>query len=109
MTETRAGDRQQQTTAEISEPERCRLLADERRRTALTVLAERSSAVTLTALATALGARESGRIDEQDSHQMLEIRLHHVHLPLMDDVGVVDYDHEEHRVEPRQSRLEQLL
>ena len=108
MTETRAGDRRQQTTVEISERDQCRLLADERRRTIVTVLAEQSSPVSLTELATTLGARETSR-GGQDSHRTLEIRLHHVHLPLMADAGVIDYDPEDNRVEPRQSRLEQLL
>ena len=109
MTETRAGDRRQQTTAaEISEREQCRLLADERRRTIVAALAEQSSPVTLGELATTLGARETSR-GNRDSHRTLEVRLHHVHLPLMADVGVIDYDPGENRVEPRQSRLEQLL
>lgn len=109
MTETKTGDRRQQTTVEISERDRCRLLADERRRTLVTVLAERSSPVTLTELATTLGARERSLRGDQDSHRTLEVRLHHVHLPLMADAGVIDYDPGENRVEPRQSRLEQLL
>lgn len=109
MTETTAGDRRQQTTAELSERERCRLLADERRRVLVGVLAEQSSPVTLSEVATTLGARLKRRHGETDAHRTLEVRLHHVHLPLLADVGVVDYDPAENRVEPRQSRLGELL
>jgi hypothetical protein len=109
MTETTAGVRRQQTTVEISEQDRCRLLADEQRRTLVSVLAGQTSPVTLTELATTLGAREPSPDGEPDTHRTIEIRLHHVHLPLLAEVGVIDYDQAEQRVEPRQPRLRELL
>lgn len=105
MTETTTGDRQTQA-AEISEHEQYRLLGDERRRTAANVLAEQSSSLTLSELATELAARETAA--ENVSQRTLEVRLHHVHLPLMDDVGVLDYDSEANHVDPRQPILDAL-
>lgn len=109
MTETTAGDRQQRTAGgEVSERERYRLLADERRRVVADVLAEQSSPVTLGELATALEARDASRTEGVESPRTLEIQLHHVHLPMMDEAGVVDYDPGANRVEARQSKLDRL-
>lgn len=102
MSKTQMSELEQVTTAELTDSERSRLLADERRRTVLAVLAERSTPLSVKELASAVVEREtvgSGRdIDRQDE---VLLTLHHVHLPLLDDVGVVDYDAEEHRVELR--------
>ena len=104
MTDTTAGDPDGRTqAAEISEHEQYRLLADERRRVAADVLADQSSPLTLWELAAAISDREAGRRSEPQ--RRLEVRLHHVHLPMMADVGVIDYDSEANRIEPRPSRL----
>lgn len=81
------------STDSLTETERHRLLAAERRRVAIDVLAERSAPVELTALATAIAAREDG-VDPSDDAavERVELTLHHSHLPKLDSFGVVDYD-----------------
>lgn len=62
------------------------VLADEDRRRTVRWLAEQEGTVDRTDLAEALGA------DPTDGDDRLETRLHHVHLPALDDADVVDYD-----------------
>jgi len=73
------------------------LLTDSRRRYAVAVLAERDAPVALRDLAAAVASAEreasqdgapSDRVDE------IATALHHVHAPMLDDAGVVDYDAE---------------
>lgn len=90
---------QQTGTANLTESERHRLLADERRRLALDVLAERATPVELADLADEIAAREDG-LDAVDEETLGRVRvsLHHNHLPMMDDLGVADYDLASHSV-----------
>jgi len=74
-----------------------RLLADRQRRTVVTVLRD-STAVTRSELATAVADRERG--DGDATTERVETRLHHVHLPVLDEAGVVNYDPEAELVEP---------
>ncbi|WP_232700499.1 DUF7344 domain-containing protein [Halobacterium wangiae] len=107
MTNTTAGDPEKPpAAAELSEHDQYRLLANERRRVTVDVLADQSSPLTLGELATAVDARENDLGSERQ--RVLEVRLHHVHLPMLADAGVLDYDPETNRVEPRASRLEAL-
>jgi hypothetical protein len=78
-------------TAGLSTSDRHRVLAARHRRRVLDALAERTTPVDLETLAAAVAAREEGGADEETVAQV-SISLHHTHLPLMADVGVVDYD-----------------
>ena len=86
--------------AKLSDRDRHRLLADERRRTTLDVLADRQLPVEVGDLAEEVAAMErtTDEIDV-DTVETVAISLHHHHLPLMDDLGVVHYDPTSHRVE----------
>jgi len=86
-------------STDLTESERHRLLGDERRRIVLDVLRTRSTPVSLSALAMDVARRESdaGAPDES-SLTRVEISLHHCHLPLMDDLGVLAYDRDAHRI-----------
>ena len=77
----------------LSESDRHRLLASDRRRIGLEVLSEYRSPVGIEELATEIGKREadSGSVTE-DAVERIAVDLHHVHLPLMAELGVVDYD-----------------
>lgn len=76
----------------LNETERHRLLAVDRRRIALDVLAERTAPVELSALATAIAAREDGcDASDEGTVERIELSLHHSHLPKMEEFGVVDY------------------
>lgn len=79
--------------AELSESDRHRLLGVERRRHVLSVLARRRPPVDVETLATEVAARESG-VDgpDEDAVERVAVSLHHTHLPLMADLGVVEYD-----------------
>lgn len=86
--------------AELTEDDRHRLLAAERRRIALDVLAERTVPVDLETLAAAVAARETDDPDEPtgDAVERVAVTLHHAHLPRMADYGVIDYDRESGQV-----------
>lgn len=87
------------TGGSLSESSRYELLANERRRRTLAILAERDEAISLEELASELANRagdESGAAGATDA----AIGLHHIHLPKLDTVGLIDYDPETHNVEP---------
>lgn len=89
------------STVDLPASDKHRLLADGQRRLALALLAERRNAVEVAELAAAIARRESG--DEPVGEEAVErvtIALHHRHLPVMDDLGVVDYDADQCRVDP---------
>ena len=77
----------------LTTSERHRLLSAERRRATLRVLEERSLPIGLDVLADAVLERERG-VDSPGpaSAEAVRITLHHKHLPLMTDLGVIDFD-----------------
>lgn len=81
------------STAHLTTSERHRLLRSERRREVLDVLAGQATTVELTELASQVAA------GEDDVHRV-SVSLHHSHLPLMEDVGVLEYDAESNVVDP---------
>lgn len=77
----------------LSETDRHRLLQSERRRLALAVLEEQSGVVDLECLAATVAAHETDADSPgEETVNRVEVSLHHSHLPLMDDLGVVSYD-----------------
>lgn len=86
-------------TTHLSEDERNRLLASERRRVTLDVLADRTAPVSLRDLAAAVAAHEADVRTDDEAVERVAITLHHVHLPKLAALGVVDYDADEARVE----------
>ncbi|WP_436907912.1 DUF7344 domain-containing protein [Halosimplex marinum] len=85
---------------ELGADERYELLAAERRRAVLAVLDERGAPTPLDELAEAVAARERERAGgSADGHDRLAVSLHHVHLPRMADLGVLDYDAGANRVD----------
>ncbi|QLH79704.1 hypothetical protein HZS55_21465 [Halosimplex rubrum] len=88
------------TVIDLDADKRYDLLAAERRRTVLAVLTERGGATPtgLDELVTAVAARE-GDEASAEAAERLAVSLHHVHLPRMDDLGVLDYDPGANRVE----------
>ena len=90
---------------ELDEDDYHRLLASERRRLALNVLASAPLPITLDALATEL-ATLTVDATTVDREQTL---LHHYHLPMMDDLGVIEYDWEAKRIEAHCTSIGILL
>ncbi|WP_227131703.1 DUF7344 domain-containing protein [Halorubellus salinus] len=91
----------------FDESTRHQVLAEERRRTACDVLAEREHDVQLGDLADAVAGREASD-HAPASTEAVRVTLHHVHLPLLDDVGAVDYDPSTTRVTPSAAPLDEL-
>lgn len=83
-----------QRSTDVTENEHYRLFAEERRRTTYDVLRSESEPVALEDMAKTVAHRE-GRGTDEESVERVAITLHHVHLPMMDDVGVIDYDPDE--------------
>ena len=79
-----------------------RLLASERRRLALDVLADRERA-SLEDLAAAVADRGRPGGATRSDLRSVEIELFHRHLPLMAELGAVDFDREARRVELREA------
>lgn len=73
-----------------------RLLADEERRALLAILLERDDETSLDDLR----ARLAERIGDE---RHAGVRLHHVHLPKLDEAGLLNYDTETHVVTPTEA------
>lgn len=81
-------------TDDLTDSERYRLLADERRRLILTILHERGRPMDLDDLAAALATAE-----QEAAARRIRITLHHKQLPMMAELGVLAYDTESGRVQ----------
>lgn len=89
------------SVADLPETDRHRLLAAERRRLALAILSERPPSIELGELAAELAAREPGLDDDdEEAVEHVALTLHHTHLPVLDELDVVDYDLRTQRIEP---------
>lgn len=89
------------STVDLTVSERCRLLAAERRRLVLEVLAGEAPPVDLDGLAAAIARRENGEsaVDER-TLKRVAIALQHERLPVLADAGVLDYDPGSNRIDP---------
>ena len=85
---------------ELTESERHRLLSVERRRLVLDVLTGKSAPIDIESLAGGVAAREEGLdASEEETIQRVSVELHHIHLPLMTAMGVLEYDPDAGRVD----------
>ncbi|MGM0398779.1 MAG: DUF7344 domain-containing protein [Halobacteriota archaeon] len=81
--------------ARIAEGDRHRILANERRRTVIAVLRASSTPISLDALAARVDDRTEGLAQgETDRLARVAIGLHHTHLPMLAEIGVITYDPE---------------
>lgn len=79
------------------------VLANDHRRTIVEIVAEEDRSLPRRLLAGWTVAEAEGvPLDAlpERSIDRAEVKLHHVHLPKLDEIGVVDYDVEENRIEP---------
>ena len=74
------------------------LLARERRRKVLYCLRDSDGLLSLSELADRIAEREASK-SAGDVYQEITISLSQVHLPKLEDAGVIDYDHAERRIE----------
>ena len=86
--------------------ERYRLLASQRRRLVLEHLAGRADPIDLTALASAIATREQNHDTGHECVEHVAITLHHVHLPMLSQFGLLEYDAGNARVESCPSRAD---
>lgn len=93
--------------AGISETDRHRLLASERRRVALEILTGRTDPVDLDDLAAGIVGREDD-VDAADEAavERVAVQLHHMHLPKMAELGIIDYDPATNRIDSCPTRSE---
>ena len=78
-----------------------RVLADRQRRRVLESLKTATAPIGLADLAVELARHESdtaGGVSFDERAQRLRIRLHHCHLPMLDEAGLIDYDVENKHV-----------
>lgn len=94
-------------TAGLTETERHRLLVAERRRAVLDVLAEWTPPVELDDLVEAIAdCEDDAALPRSELERRVAISLHHNHLPMMTDVGVVRYDPASNRIESTPSTVD---
>ena len=100
----------------IDESEYHRLLSAERRRAALEIFDEWGAPYELEELAAAIVSLEADAdsekiADEPDVAHVEEaaVMLHHVHLPMMSDMGVISYDEGTNRIVPSEPKIEAIF
>jgi len=86
---------------ELTDPERCHILSDDRRRLLLDILTEHTAGIGLEALAERVTDRTDAVTGGERSARRVAISLHHKHLPMLDDYDVVKYDEGAHWVQSR--------
>lgn len=102
-----AGSNQESTISGNDETRRHRLLADARRRRVLEVLDGQHDTLTVAEVAESLATREAAD-KTADPPAPLTTTLHHVHLPLLADSGVCEYDPQTRTIEVDQAALGSL-
>lgn len=74
---------------DLAPTERYHLLAADRRRLAIEILAQEQSAIERNALAEKIAQRETDEEPDSDAISDVELSLHHVHLPKLAAAGVI--------------------
>ena len=84
------------------------VLSDEYRRVVLTHLLKESKLVGVDELVNRLveELQPDDEIRQDKVRERIVIELHHIHLPMMDDVGLVEYDSEQNEVETTEAAQE---
>jgi len=90
---------QQGGTVEPSESEWHSVLSSKHRRLVLEVLEERNTDIQLGELASEV-AKLDGALNAASPEKVdrVQVRLHHMHLPKMEELGVLTYEPESHRI-----------
>lgn len=88
----------QSSGANLTENERHELLRKERRRMVLDILADQSTPVTLAELVDEIAGREDDSVADENTVKQIRISLHHVHLPQMNEFGIISYDGESNTI-----------
>lgn len=86
------------STSGISTNTAFQLLSDSKRRTVLRHMAENDETTTIDQLVDVLSGKAAS-VDRETTRDQLAIALHHVHLPMLDEADVVEYDPAEKTVQ----------
>lgn len=81
-------------------PSEWHLLADDRRRLTIALLADRTNPMSLEDLAKEIATNEHGTLPNGAGIEQVSTSLHHIHLPKLDEAGVLTYDPDTHRIVP---------
>lgn len=84
-------------------PDDYEVLADSRRQSVTRVLTRQATPIQLAPLAAAVATLEEA--PDETAQNTIRLELHHKHLPMMEDAGILTYDAEEKRVIPHTSDL----
>lgn len=94
-------------TSDLSESDVYTVLANARRRETVRHLTTSNGTLTLGTLATEIAAEETGQSPPpQAAYDSVRSSLRQTHLPMLDDLGVVDYDPDTHVIRLRGSARE---
>jgi DNA-binding transcriptional ArsR family regulator len=86
------------------------LTSPDRRRVLEYLDDESVESTTVTGLASHLASLESGSTSQSRDERSYETRLHHIHLPKLDDHGILEYDPRSNAVRYRpNARVEEML
>ena len=80
----------------LTATEQHEVLSSGRRRRVLSVLSETDLPISVAELARVVSTRE---YESDEQRERLQIELHHVHLPKLQELNIVDYDEESCQVE----------
>lgn len=87
------------------------ILNDQRRYYLREILSEQDPPIDLSQLAAAVASRETGTDSDEspaETTDEIAIGLHHVHLPKLDDAGVIDYNAETNTVTSTRTECSRL-
>lgn len=96
---TETGHSTESNNGRLTVSEQHDVLASERRRTILDVLAETQLPLDTATLAREIVDREYGSGDSDGALARVRMSLHHTHLPKLHRVGIVEYDPESNHIE----------
>lgn len=97
---SRMAGKESQGMSSLDETDRHLLLSVARRRITIDILANGTAPIYLDDLAAAVADRETdAAMASNETVERVAVSLHHSHLPMMDDFGLIEYDRESTRVE----------
>jgi DNA-binding transcriptional ArsR family regulator len=98
------------TTRTLSTDTALRLLADQQRRRVLRHVADGNGTTTADQLVDSLFTDTSPLVDQGPTRDQLAINLHHIHLPMLEEAGVIEYPPESEAIQYRSIDIvEELL
>lgn len=90
---------------DLTETERHRLLTSERRQRLLPILSNQTPPMDIDTVTEKIVQRDAElETADNELHERVKTKLHHTHLPMMSDMGILEYDSEGNRIDFAESR-----